>query len=441
MDTETSTPPNPPTTPNSRDTGSGPDFNWILARAKAILLTPKSEWPVIAAEPASVAGLYKTWICVMAAIPAVFGFIKGSIIGYSTLGASMKVPFMAGISSMIITYVATLALVYVVALIVDALSPSFAGEKNFVQALKVVAYAYTASWVASIAVILPVLGALLAIAGGIYAIYLIYLGLPQLMKCPPERAGVYTAVIVVVALVLSLIIGVIVGGMAGAGAMVTGANFDRDGRSENDVTIDKDSALGKLSQYGAKMEAAGKRLEAAGKSGDKDAQAAAATAMLGTVMGGGDAVDALAPSDLKAFVPESLAGMRRTNYSAEQNAAMGMQMSVANATYSDDDGQSLRLSITDVGSAKGLLGLANAVGVSSERETDSGYEKTYEQDGRLIHEEWNSQSKHGEYSVVLGDRFTVAVEGTSDDIDTIKDAVASIDLSGLEALRNQGVKR
>ncbi len=441
MDTETNTPPNPPMTPNNPDTGSGPDFNRILARAKAILLTPKTEWPVIATEPASVSGLYKTWICVMAAIPAVFGFIKGSIIGYTMMGASMKVPFMAGISSMILTYVATLGVVYVVALVVDALAPSFAGEKNFVQALKVVAYAYTASWVASIAVILPVLGGLLAIAGAIYGIYLIYLGLPHVMKCPPERAGVYTAVTVVVALVLSLIIGAVIAGMAGAGAMMSGAGYDRGGRSENNVTIDKDSTLGKLANYGARMEAAGKRLEAAGKSGDKDAQAAAATAMLGTVMGGGDKVAALAPSDLKAFVPESLAGMKRTEYSAEQNGAMGMQMSVAHATYSDDDGQSLRLSITDVGSAKGLLGLANAVGMTSERETDHGYEKTYTQDGRLIHEEWNSQSKHGEYSVVLGDRFTVAVEGTSDDIDTIKDAVGSIDLSGLEALRNQGVKR
>ena len=46
--------------------------------------------------------------------------------------------------------------------------------------------------------------------------------------------------------------------------------------------------------------------------------------------------------------------------------------------------------------------------MSSERETENGYEKTFKQEGRLIHEEWNSQSKHGEYSVVLGDRFTVA---------------------------------
>ena len=33
------------------------DFAKIIARIKAILTTPKTEWPVVATEPASVSGL------------------------------------------------------------------------------------------------------------------------------------------------------------------------------------------------------------------------------------------------------------------------------------------------------------------------------------------------------------------------------------------------
>src|SRR5690606_29187893 len=62
------------------------DFNKLIARIKAILTTPKTEWPVIAAESETVAGLYKNYILVLAAIPAVMGFIKSSIIGYSLFG-------------------------------------------------------------------------------------------------------------------------------------------------------------------------------------------------------------------------------------------------------------------------------------------------------------------------------------------------------------------
>lgn len=417
------------------------DIENIIQRAKAILMTPKTEWPVIATEPATVADLYKNYIVVLAAIPAVFGFIKGSMIGYSAFGYSVKAPLMMGITSMILTYALSLAVVYLMALIVDALAPSFAGEKNFVQALKLVAYSYTATWIAGAAIILPFLGSVIVIAAAIYGFYLLYLGLPHTMKCPPERALGYTAVTVIIGIVLSVIIGSVVGSIAGTSALMSGAAGERLGVSESDVRLDKDSALGKLADYGKKMEAANQRVEAAKARGDEKATADATVAMLGAALGGGDQVQALAPSELKPFIPQTLAGLPRTEYSAEQNGAMGMQMSVAHATYSNDQGRKLNLSITDIGSAKGLLGLANAANLQTERETATGYEKTYKQDGRLIHERWDNASRHGEYNVVIGDRFTVALAGDSDDIDTIKRAVNSLDLAALEALRNQGVKR
>ena len=75
----------------------------------------------------------------------------------------------------------------------------------------------TPRWVAGVALILPFLGMLIAIAGGIYGIYLLYLGLPHTMKCPPEKAGGYTAVIIIIAIVLSFVIGAVIGAVTGVG--------------------------------------------------------------------------------------------------------------------------------------------------------------------------------------------------------------------------------
>ncbi len=86
------------------------------------------------------------------------------------------------------------------------------------------------------------------------------------------------------------------------------------------------------------------------------------------------------------------------------------------------------------------MALAGAIGVESSQETDHGYDKTYKQDGRLVHEQWDSQNKDGEFSIVLGDRFSVKVNGNAESIDQLKAAVGSINLAGLEALKNQGVK-
>ena len=66
------------------------DFAKLIARTQAILVTPKTEWPVIASEPETVANLYKNYAMVLAAIPAIAGFIKGSLIGFSMFGITVR---------------------------------------------------------------------------------------------------------------------------------------------------------------------------------------------------------------------------------------------------------------------------------------------------------------------------------------------------------------
>ena len=416
------------------------DFAKIIARIKAILTTPKTEWPVVATEPASVSGLYTGYIVVVAALPAIAHFIKSSLIGYSAFGMTVRSSFGGGIASLVLGYVLSLVLVYVMALIVNALAPSFDGQKDMTQALKVVAYSWTASWIAGIAVILPWIGWLIALAGAIYAIYLLYLGLPSTMKCTPEKAGGYTAVSVVIAIVLSWIIGLIVAGMVGT-AMLGRAAMGGMHLGSNDsgnVSLDSNSALGKLAAMGQRAEQAGKDMEAAQKSGDSAAQSAAMGKMMGAMAGGN--VEALPPEQIKAFLPDSLGDLKRTSLSAQRNAAMGMQVSEADAEYAADNGRHIRLEVSDTGGAKGLVSLATAMAPEEEKQTEHGYEKTYNANGNLIHEQWDTQSKYGEYGVLVGQRFSVKASGNVDSIDQLKQAVASVDLDKLAALKDTGVK-
>ena len=415
------------------------DLNKLVARAKAILLSPKNEWPVIAGEPATVADLYKGYIIPLAAIPALFGFLQMSVIGVSVpFAGTRRIGVGAGLTSMVVGYAMALIMVYVMALIVDALAPTFSAQKSNIQALKVVAYAYTASWVAGIAGIVPGLGFLITLAGAIYGIYLLYLGLPHTMKCPPEKAAGYTAVSIIIAIVLGFVTAAVVGGIAGVGGMMGGARYSS--ASDDDVQFDKDSPLGKMQEWGKAMEAANKQLEAAQKSGDQAAQEDALKAVFGAAMSGGAQVESLAPDRLKAFVPDELAGLARSSIAAERNGAMGMQVSQANATYSDESGREVRLEITDAGSAKGLLGLAGWAGLEGEKEADGRYEKTFRDNGRLVHEEWDSNDSSGQYTVVVGDRFTVKIEGAAGSVRDLRAAAEELDLDGLAKLRTEGVK-
>ncbi len=406
----------------------------LLARVKAILLTPRTEWPVIEAETTTAGDLYKNYIVILAAIPAVFGFIKGSLIGIDVpLMGTMRVGIGAGITGMLTSYVLSLVQVFVIALIVDALAPTFGAQKNQSQALKLAAYAFTAAWVAALGQIVPWLGGLIALIGGLYSIYLFYLGLPVLMKCPQDRAVAYTAVSIIVAIVLGIVIGIGVAAITGTGSGIGSSHPV----SSSDVQFDKDSPMGKLNDWTQKMEKASKQVEAAQKSGDASAQSAAVGQMLGAALGGGK-VEALAPDKLKPFVPNSLGGLPRTSISVQRNGAMGMQISEAEATYSDKAGHTLNLDITDTGSAKGLMALAGWASMQEDKETDSGYSKTYKSDGRIIHEQW-ANTGHGEYAVVVGDRFTVKLTGDAKSFNELKSALNDVDLSGLEAMKDEGV--
>jgi hypothetical protein len=418
------------------------DFAKTIARARGILAAPRNEWPIAAAEPASIAGLYTTYIIWIAALPAIAGFIKSSLLGTGFLGVVVRTPIGAGIGAMLLGYVLTLALAYVMALIINALAGTFDGQKDMVQALKTVAYAWTAYWIAGIAVIIPWIGWLIALLGGIYSIYLLYLGLPHTMKCPPEKAGGYTALSVIVAIVLSWIVGLIVAGVIGTAALGGAAALSGMHASTSDsVNVDPDSALGKLAAMGERAEQASKELEAAQKSGDAGAQQAAMGKMMAAAMGNDGEVQALSSEQVKAFLPETVLGLKRTSSSAQRSSAMGMQVTQAHAEYGDDNGRSVRLEVSDMGTAKGLVAMAGAMGAEQEHSTDSGYEKTYTADGRLTHEAWDHASGSGEYSLVVGHRFAVKAQGNAGSIDELKQAVASVDLDKLEALKDEGVTR
>ena len=161
----------------------------IVDRVKNILMSPKTEWPVIAGEATTTQALYTGYIMILAAIGPIALLLR------------------SGIMDAITGYIVALAAPYIMALIVDALAPTFGGEKNFMQSLKLTAYSYTAVWIAGILHLLGALGGLLSLLAAIYALYTFYLGVPVMKKCPQEKAVAYTLVVVVCGIVLTALVG------------------------------------------------------------------------------------------------------------------------------------------------------------------------------------------------------------------------------------------
>src|SRR3982750_941455 len=331
----------------------------LVSRAKNICVSPASEWAVIENEPATTGDLLTGYALPLAAIGAIAGFIGTTMVGISLpFVGTYRVPFTTGLANAIYSLVTALVACFLLSLIIDALAPTFNGQKNQLQALKLAVYSYTPAWLAGVLAIIPALGAL-GILAGFYSIYVLYLGIPRLMKSPHDKAIPYTAVTIVCAIVLSIVLA-LVGGLFIS--TTPGRGFTASSGSSSDVQFDKNSPLGKLQEMAKAAEDNSKKVEAANKAGDPNAAAAAAVAGLGALLGGGQHADAVDIDVLKPLVPETFGGLKKISSNAEKNGLGGLQVSKAEARYSDGADKSVSLEISDTGGVSGLMALAGWAG-------------------------------------------------------------------------------
>jgi hypothetical protein len=178
----------------------------LVDRVKKILLQPNDEWAVIASELSDTGTLYRTYIIPLAAIAPVCGAIGWSLFGISLpFTGAVRLPVTTALTNAAIMYALALVGVFLFAVIIDALAPSFGGQKNQVQALKVAAYASTASWVGGVFTLVPALS-IIALVCSLYSLYLLYAGLSPLMKSPRDKAVPYAIVIILVGIVLFVVL-------------------------------------------------------------------------------------------------------------------------------------------------------------------------------------------------------------------------------------------
>ena len=203
----------------------------IVDRVRGILLKPADEWAIIAKEPATVSGLFTGYAMILAALPAI-----ATILASGVLGVGSDAMAMAGMSTGLVDtiirtalgYAVGLGMLYVMALIVNAVSPSFNGKSDLVQSLKLMTYASTPSWV--IGIVTPFLAAaplivlLISIGTLGFIVYLIYLGLKPVLAVPQEKVAGFTVVIVLVYVVMvivvaAVVLGLLAGSLSGGSAM------------------------------------------------------------------------------------------------------------------------------------------------------------------------------------------------------------------------------
>ncbi|WP_417593143.1 Yip1 family protein [Parasphingorhabdus sp.] len=382
----------------------------LLQRVKAILLRPREEWPVIESEAGGIADIYKSHVLPLAAIGPVAAFIHAVVFGNSFFGITHRPSFLSSLSTAVISYIFTLVGVFLMALVIDFLASRFGGVANRTNAFKLAAYSATAAWVAGIFQLVPGLGMLTVL--GLYGLYLLFVGIPIMMKAPEDKAIIYTVAIVVVGAIAGMIFSFI---LAPLMLMTSSVPDVSDGGLSGSVNVPGVGSLdlGKLEEASERMAAASER-----------AQSGKATA--------------LPSKQLAAMLPGELpGGLVRSSTKSSGSSIGGVGASSASASYGEGDNR-IDLTITDLGVAGSLATLGNALNVESESQNGSVFEKMGKIDGRMTTIRFDSERQDGRYSMIVGDRFNVEADGAAGSINDLRAVVNRVDINALESIAKSG---
>lgn len=168
----------------------------IVERVIGILAKPRRTWATVDKEPTTTAALYLRYIAPLAALAALARLIGVAFIGFPVM---MRPPFWQVLVWAALYFAFELLAVDIIAFVIDGLATKFGGQWNPTQALKVAAYARTPFWIAGLLLLVPELGLVVIVVASLYSIYLLWLGIPELMKAPKHRIPVYALVTVAAA--------------------------------------------------------------------------------------------------------------------------------------------------------------------------------------------------------------------------------------------------
>jgi hypothetical protein len=173
----------------------------IFQRIQNILVSPATEWPVIAGEPNNAVLLITTFAFPLIGIGAVATFL-----GYALQGAPL-----GGLELAILNFILLAIFTVAIAIVASKIAPQFGGRDDVGAALKLSVYSQVPGWLGGIFMLIPAIGAI-GILFALYDIYLIYTGATPMLGVAGERRGPFTAILVGAIIVIFLFI-VVIGGV------------------------------------------------------------------------------------------------------------------------------------------------------------------------------------------------------------------------------------
>ena len=169
-----------------------------------ILLEPVKTWEKIATLPDHEIKKLLLFPIVMALIPAIAFYFGTTHYGWRILGDDVtRLTAESGFPLAVLFYIGLMGAVIFIGLMIHWMSSTYAASSFPIKGVVLMGYACTPVFLAGVFAVYPIwwFDVLLATAACGYAIRLLYLGVPPVMKVPEERGFLYASAVFMMALV------------------------------------------------------------------------------------------------------------------------------------------------------------------------------------------------------------------------------------------------
>lgn len=176
-----------------------------LSHTVGLLTHPDKEWESIRAESESVSKLYFGHILILALIPAAAAFYGTTQVGWQIgSGQVVKLTTASALQLCALAYLAMLVGVYILGKFIDFFAATYDVQDTTPRGVTLAAYTATPIFLLGVIAAYPNIWVNMAVGliAISYAVYLLYEGLPILMKIPEDRGFMFASSVLTVGLVM-----------------------------------------------------------------------------------------------------------------------------------------------------------------------------------------------------------------------------------------------
>lgn len=176
-----------------------------LLHTFGILTHPDREWESIRADHETTSRLYLGHVLLLALIPAGAAYYGTTVVGWQVGdGDAVRLSQSSAAQLCLLFYAAMICGIYLIGKFIDFFSMTYGVDESEHRGIVLAAYTATPLFLMGIIAVYPVLWVNM-IAGVIavcWSVYLLYEGIPILMKIPEERGFMFASSVLTVGLVM-----------------------------------------------------------------------------------------------------------------------------------------------------------------------------------------------------------------------------------------------